>query len=286
MNTVFRKLVLLFSLLTLFGAIKGQNVIYTEADSLIYDGYIKKFSQDKNKPFSELIIATARYFLGKPYVASTLEVAEKEALVVNLRELDCTTFVENCIALSGIIKSGDLSFKDFCNMLTYIRYREGRVEGYPSRLHYTSDWVYDNEKKGILKNISGETGGQDVRKTINFMSSHPQSYRHLKDKPENVEKMKEIENEINARDAYIIIPVSAIPSASKGIRNGDIIAFATSVAGLDYSHVGIACWENGKLHFIHASSTMKKVVAEKKTLLNYCRDSKGCTGISVFRVND
>jgi hypothetical protein len=219
-------------------------------------------------------------------VASTLEVSDNETLVVNLRELDCTTFVENCIVLSGAIKSGRLSFDDYCALLTYIRYRAGEIDGYASRLHYISDWAYENEEKGILKNISGEAGGKVILKIINFMSTHPQSYKHLKDNKENIAKIKEIEDSINSRKAYIVIPASAIPASSKDIQNGDIIAFAASTGGLDYSHVGIAYWENEQLHFIHASGKMKKVVIEQKTLFGYYKDSESCTGISIFRIND
>jgi hypothetical protein len=266
--------------------IKGQNAVYNKSDSLIYEDYIKTFSKDEKKPFSDVIINTAKYLLEKPYVASTLEVSDNEALVVNLRELDCATFVENCIALSGIIKSGSQSFDDYCDLLTYIRYRDGEVDGYASRLHYTSDWAYENEKKGILKNISGETGGQVILKTINFMSTHPQSYKHLRDNKVNIAGIKKTEDSINGRKAYTVIPTSAIPVSSKDIQNGDIVAFATSAGGLDYSHAGIAYWENEQLHFIHASSKMKKVVIEQKTLFEYCKDSGSCTGISIFRINN
>ncbi|GAB6008681.1 N-acetylmuramoyl-L-alanine amidase-like domain-containing protein [Dysgonomonas reticulitermitis] len=287
MNTIRRNSVFFFLFFVLFSnAIKGQNVIYNTSDSLIYEDYIKTFSKDEKKPFSELIINTAKYFLEKPYVASTLEVSDNETLIVNLRELDCTTFMENCVALSGIIKFGRSSLDDYSALLTYIRYRAGEIDGYTSRLHYTSDWAYENEEKGILKNISGEISGQVILKTINFMSTHPQSYKHLKDNKENISKIKKIEDSINSRKAYIVIPVSAIPVSSKEIQNGDIVAFATSADGLDYSHVGIAYWENEQLHFIHASSKMKKVVIEQKTLFEYCNDSKGCTGISIFRINN
>lgn len=287
MNTIFRNTVFLFILLALLSnTAKGQNVIYNKSDSLIYEDYTKTFAKDGNEPFGELIINTAKYFLDKPYVASTLEASESETLIVNLRELDCSTFVENCITLSGIIKSGRLSFSDYCTLLTYVRYRDEKVDGYTSRLHYTSDWAYQNEKKGILKNISGEIGGQKVQKTINFMSTHPQSYKHLNGNEENTAKIKQIEDSINSRKAYTVIPTSAISANSKDIKNGDIVAFATSVDGMDYSHVGIAYWVNKQLHFIHASSRMKKVVIEQKTLLDYCKDSKSCTGISIFRIND
>ncbi|MFT4224538.1 N-acetylmuramoyl-L-alanine amidase-like domain-containing protein [Dysgonomonas sp.] len=283
---ILRNTIFLFIIFTLSNTIKGQDIIYSKPDSLIYEDYIKNFSKDKEKPFSELIINTAKFFLNKPYVASTLEVSENETLIVNLRELDCTTFVENCIVLSGIIKFGRQSFNDYCSLLTYIRYRAGEIDGYTSRLHYTSDWAYENEKKEVLKNISGEIGGQVIAKNINFMSTHPQSYKHLKDNKENLAQIKKIEDSINSRKAYIVIPISAIPANSKDIQNGDIIAFATSADGLDYSHVSIAYWENEQLHFIHASSRMKKVVIEQKTLLDYCKSSKNCTGISIFRINN
>jgi hypothetical protein len=157
---------------------------------------------------------------------------------------------------------------------------------YTSRLHYTSDWIYENEKKGHLKNISGDIGGKKVYHPVGFMSEHAQSYKHLKNSPENVQKMKEIEFLINKRDNFVIIPVDSISANAKNIKNGDIVAFATSIPGLDYSHIAIAYWKGGGLHFIHASSLQEKVVIEEKTLAAYCKDSKNCSGISILRLNN
>jgi len=260
-------------------------VVYNYTDSLIFEKYISQFTEQKDKPFDEILINTAKYFLGKPYVASTLERTENEAFIVNLRELDCTTFVENCIALAQTIQSGDYSFDNYCNILTGMRYRNGIVDGYTSRLHYTSDWIYENEKKGLLKNISENIGGKKVFHPVSFMSGHPQSYKHLKDNPENIKKIKEIEALINKRDNYRIIPINVLPENTKNIRSGDIVIFATSISGLDYSHIGIAYWQNGELHFIHASSLQKQVVIEKKTLVEYCQGSKNCAGVSILRIN-
>lgn len=278
-----RLLVLLF-ILASFSSVKGQ--YYTKSDSLIYEAYIKEFDEYKDKPFDELIINTAKYFLSKPYVASTLEILDKEDLVINLREFDCTTFVENCIALLGVIKSKSPSFENYLLLLKLLRYRDSKIDGYTSRLHYTTDWIFENENNGMFKNINSEIGGQKILKVLDFMSTHPQSYKHLKDNPDNIQKTKEIESSINDRNTYEIIPVTAIPAAIEKIHNGDIIAFATSIKGLDYSHMGIAYWNNGKLHFIHASSKAKQVIVESKTLLDYCKDSKNCSGISVLRIND
>ena len=278
--------ILTFLLLAVIYTVEAKNTLYSKSDSLIYEAYVKQFTEQQNKSFDELIINTAKYFLGKPYVASTLEVLDDEKLVINLREFDCTTFVENCIALSLTIKSGDPTFENYCQQLMTIRYREGKTDSYTSRLHYTSDWIYENEKHGIIKNISSTMGGEQIEKEINFMTMHPQSYKHLINNQTNLEELKRIEDKINSRKEYVVIAKTAITNFRKSIRNGDIIAFATSIEGLDYSHIGIAYWESGDLHFIHASSKQKKTVIEEKALSEYCTASKSCTGISVFRVTE
>lgn len=279
----------LFTLILLFCSLssmaQGVDIVYSRQDSVIYEKYIKEFKAEKDKPLDELIANTARFFLGKPYVASTLEVSDKEQLIINLREFDCTTLVENSIALAKTIKSGDTSFGNYCRILRQIRYRNGEISGYLSRLHYTTDWIFENEKQNVFENMGLKLGGKKVMQPVDFMSTHPNLYKHLKNNPTNVREMASIEKDINKRDSYRIIPLAAIAPNEKGIENGDIITFATSMAGLDYSHMGIAYWQNGILHFIHASSRAKQVVIETKTLLNYCKDSRNCTGISVLRIN-
>lgn len=266
---------------------KGENgVIYQKEDSLIFVRCIEQFKSQKDLPFNQLLVKTAKFFLGKPYVASTLEASGDETLIINLRELDCTTFVENCIALTRVIKSGDSSFENYCSCLINMRYRGGEIKGYTSRLHYTSDWIYENERNNLLRNISTDIGGKIINHPLSFMSGHPQSYKHLKDNEANVSKMKEIERTVNNRDNYRIIPVESISKNKEKIESGDIVVFATSLQGLDYSHIGIAYWQNGELHFIHASSKQKQVVIEKKTLVEYCVDSKSCLGISILRINN
>ena len=283
------KIVICASTLLLFSfSVKGQDIkaVYTEQDSLVYEAYIEVFDGQKLKPFDELIINTAKYFIGKPYVGSTLEIADDQGPVINFREFDCVTLVETSIALSGTIKSESHDFENYCIILSYIRYRNGKPKGYTSRSHYTSDWIFENQNKDILKDVTLEIGGENIAKQINFMSQKSHLYKSLKDNPENLEEIKKLEKAINDRNSYNILPVSSIAVNQKDIKNGDIIAFATAINGLDYSHMGIAYWQNDKLHFIHASSRMKKVVIETKTLLEYCKTSKNCTGISILRINE
>src|SRR5512145_3438028 len=112
----------------------------------------------------DLIIEIGRFFLGAPYQAGTLERAGREKLVVHLADFDCTTFVETVLALARTTAAGKLSVPEFRKNLKFIRYRQGRLNGYASRLHYFTDWLADNEKKKVLKNVSRLLAGKPHRK--------------------------------------------------------------------------------------------------------------------------
>lgn len=277
-------LILLFSVISTNTA--KASIYYSKTDSLIYESYIQEFSSMQHSDISDLIASTALFFIDRPYVASTLDENSTEVLTINLHEFDCTTFVENCIALSKVIKSGDFSFSNYCNVLTSMRYRNGKIDGYTSRLHYTSDWIYQNERNELLKNISLNLNGNQIEKEINFMSNHSKLYRHLNNNQENLDRIKTVENEISQRNNYKIIPLQNIKTISNNIIDGEIIIFATNIGGLDYSHIGIAYHKDNKLRFIHASSIAKKVIIETKSLIDYCNNSKQCSGITVLRVTN
>lgn len=281
---ILNRLLIVFCFLTFCSISKGE-VVYTKADSLIFETYITQFSPQKEQPIASLFANTAKYFLGKPYISSTLEGGGKERLVVNLREFDCVTFVESCLALSLTLKSETPSFALFCTQLKSIRYRNGDIEGYPSRLHYMSDWIYENGENGLIDDITKDCGGRLILKDINFMTTNSHLYHNLKDNKINVGKLKKIEEDISSRNNYIVLPSFSIEKESAKIKNGDIVLFATKINGLDYSHLGIAYWQKGKLHFIHASSKSKKIIIEDKTLEGYCKSSKTCSGISILKVN-
>ncbi|MDL2257367.1 DUF1460 domain-containing protein [Bacteroidales bacterium OttesenSCG-928-I14] len=221
-------------------------------------------------------------YLGTPYVAGTLEVNEEESLVVNLDEVDCTTLVEYCLARFLSIHS----FNDFNKELELLRYREGQISGYSSRLHYICEWIKDNEKKGLLKDISREIGGQAYLPEVNFMSSHPDSYPALTNNSKEIERIREIETNINKRTDYYFIPKKEISEKAQLIKDGDIIAFTTSIKGLDVQHIGIAYWQDKKLTFIHASSKAKKVIINPESLAEYANTQKTITGIMVARAED
>lgn len=272
MNKYWLCLLFFFSL-SVRAQISGTGTCsYSDEDLAIFNKYLAAMEEKKSMPEGELMVETARFFLGTPYVASTLE-QEPERLVINFREMDCMTFVENVLALTRTVQDTDPSFEAFCRNLQQLRYRNGEITDYTDRLHYTSDWIYENERKGIVKDITKEIGGEPFPVDLYFMSTHPDSYRQLKANPGFVEKIAAKEKEINER-SYYFLPETVINEHAAGIRNGDVVCFATTVKGLDISHVGVICNVDGSLTFVHASTSKKEVIVNPEPLQEYVEGIK------------
>ena len=255
----------------------------TDTDRVYFNDYIAYIEPFKSYEMPELIIKTAYFFLNKPYVASTLEF-EPEGLVVNLRELDCTTFVETVLALSRAVKLSDNpTFEDFCGQLRNIRYRRGTVGDYTSRIHYFSDWIYENETRGHVKDVTKEIGGESYKLKLNYMSTHPDSYRQLKSHPEYIEIVRKNEMDISERNVYSNIPVTRIISCGEKMKDGDVVCFVTGIEGLDITHVGFIHINKGQLTFIHASSSAKKVIINPQDLSGYLERNKSNIGVMIVR---
>lgn len=232
-------------------------------------------------PLGEAMARLGATFVGTPYAPGTLEVPGPERLVINLRELDCVTFVENVLAIARLVRAGKTDFEAYRAELTRIRYRDGVIDGYPSRLHYFSDWIADNERKGLVRDVTRELGGERVVERIDFMSTHPESYRQLSD-PGNLEAIRRIEAELSARERYVI-PQERIAEVEAGIRNGDIIAMTSTLDGLDVAHTGIALWVDGRLHLLHAPLAGGNVEISAVPLAERIRGIRTQDGIMVAR---
>jgi len=233
-------------------------------------------------PIGECMGKIALLFLDKEYVAGTLEGEGPEICRIDLTGLDCVTFFENVLCISRILKKEKTAFDDFKVELTFTRYREGILTDYTSRLHYTSDWIYDNEKKEVVRNITKEIGGEEFPFKVSFMSKNPNYYRVLKEFPEFIKTIASLEKEINKRQHWYI-PKNKLREAQKYIQTGDIIALATDKEGLDYGHTGLAYQdERGKIRFLHASLTKKKVLLDTE-LYEYAQSIETHIGITVAR---
>ncbi len=234
------------------------------------------------RSFSEIMVAVAKEFLGIPYVAHTLESDGPEQLIVNLRALDCTTFAENVLASSLCIARQEYDFRAFARQLQQIRYRGGVIDQYPSRLHYFTDWLIDNQKKGLVKIVSNQLGDADFNGEVNFMSTHSDKYKALTLHPEWVDVMEEVEKQISAFPLKYVTG-NHIDEVASQIEDGDLIGFCSTVSDLDVSHVAIAVHLEDGLHFIHASSRGKEVELSSVLLSEYVNSSRGIYGILLGR---
>jgi hypothetical protein len=233
-------------------------------------------------PIGQCVGKIAALFIGTDYVGGTIEGEGPEICRVDLTGLDCVTLYENALCLARILKKGKTSFDDFKQELTFTRYRKGILIDYPSRLHYTSDWIHDNEEKNVVENITRELGGEDFPVRVSFMSENPGYYQSLRENPEFIKIIASIEQEINKRKHWFI-PREKIKKAQKHLQTGDIIAVATNKKGLDYSHTGMILQDKkGRIRFLHASSAKDKVLLDTE-LYKYIKSVKTHIGITVAR---
>jgi hypothetical protein len=281
MGSIVKNILLIFFVFTLL--ISAQS--FSPKDVKICEAKFKLADEKKlsKEPFGDIIAQVGKSFIGTKYEAHSLDRDTNEALVVNLSYLDCTTYIEYVLAISRCIKEGKNTFDDFKNELTKIRYRDGKINGFLSRLNYFSDWIYDNEKKGIIKNISEEINGVPIKFDIDFMSSHPDLYYQLKKNPDIVSRIMNQEEEISKRK-YFYVPKNKISEVERKIQNGDLIAFTSDIKGLDINHTGIAVkMKDGRIHLMHAPDVGQKVQITREPLTEYISKIKKDSGIIVLK---
>lgn len=259
-------------------------IAQTAADSLLFERFLQFAALEKleRKTAGERVSAIGKFFLETPYTPNTLEAPGPERLQVNLRELDCTTLVENALALSRLLVSPKKDFETYRQLLIRIRYRNGNLDGYPSRLHYASDWITDNVQKGFVAFVNMGSETERLSPKVNYMSTHPTAYSALVADSLLIPFIVAQEVGVNQL-SFSYLPKSKVTPQAPCIQHGDIIAITTSLSGLDFSHLGIAVRQKGKLHLLHASSTGKKVLLSEKPLSDYLAGIKKHTGIVVVR---
>ena len=256
----------------------------TNPDSLLFTEKIKELRQI-NTSTPQMATQVALSFVGTPYVGKTLEINNNETLVVNLRELDCSTFLETVLSIVLTKKSGEESFQKYKEILTTLRYRNGAICGYESRLHYFSDWIHDNEQKGFVKDITRELGGIEIQKKINFMSTHSSAYKQLKNDSLMINKIIETENALSSRKLFYI-PKDSVAAIEPQLSEGMIVGITSAVDGLDIAHVGFLVRKDGQIRLLHASSDEGKIVVSTKSLSEYLSGNKKQTGIVVIKLNN
>lgn len=263
----------------------------TERDWEIFRATVSKAWQEgvETLPMGEAVVWFGLEFVGSPYGPGTLEVAGEEDVVVNFEEFDCVTLVENAVSLARFVKSNRPEVLEtegrfqqaYIRTLRELRYRAGRVDGYPSRLHYFSDWIRDNEGKGLVLEVTQDLGGEEDRATIDFMTTHIESYRQLANR-NNVTAIQRTEADLSSLVRYKI-PEDDLQEWTSEIHNGDVIAATSTVDGLDVAHTGIAYWQGSELHLLHAPLVGEVVEVSARPLADRILRIQGQDGIRVVR---
>jgi|TARA_B100001750_G_scaffold223934_1_gene214600 hypothetical protein len=243
-------------------------------------------------PVGAAMAEIGRSFVGTAYVPRTLEVEGPERVVVNFRGLDCVTFVENVFALSRFVRSGaGRSLTDrpaaeahYQKLLEEIRYRDGQLDGYQSRLHYFSDWIANNASRMLIRDLGADLEGIHNLDRIDFMTTHVDSYSQLANF-ENLEALRETEERLSAA-GRLFVPEARIPAVADHLEDGDIIAATSVVEGLDVAHTGLALWVEGTLRLMHAPLVGDSVQISEVTLAERIQRIEGQDGIIVARPLD
>ena len=277
-----KRLIIYIIGIMLVQGMKAQTT-YQQADSLKICQLLRQANRETS------VLWLARQFLGVPYVAHTLEVNDDERLVINTRQLDCTTLVETVAALKLCTQAGKQSFADYLNALRQLRYRQGRMAGYPSRLHYFTDWIRDKVAMQLVTDIQQPNPPFSAVQTVNvdYMSTHTSAYKALKASAALVPEIRAAEQSLTGMKVRYIPKRSLRNSAllRKVIKDGDILAITCNKKGLDIAHLGFAVWRSNGLHLLNASMIHKKVIEEPMTLYQYMQKHKTHTGIRVVRIN-
>lgn len=240
-------------------------------------------------PIGDRTTTVGRALLGTPYKSYTLEIDNRiEAPSVNFNGLDCWTFFEAALGFARMLDDPAENWTPE-RLLHYIeldRYRGGRCTGeYLSRLHYLEDWLADNDRRGLVDDLTRSLGGQSVPHAAREMTVGWKHYRYLASNRSLLRPLRQMEERVSSRALYQI-PKSRVASIEPKLRNGDIIGIVSRDGRLfGTSHVGLALRSaDGVLHFMHASSPQNygKVVIDSE-LSKYLYRYGSHTGILVAR---
>jgi len=202
------------------------------------------------------------HFLDTPYNSSTLtgDMNTPEVFTINLKELDCLTFIEyiEAMRISG-------SFAEFKDNLRKVRYESGRVD-YRARNHFFTDWKDANQ--GLIHDITASIGGGKSVTTSKNLNKKIDETFYL---PGILPKIRKI----------TFLPAEYADNIFKEqLMTGDYAGIYSEKAGLDVSHVGIIIKKDNSVYLRHASSSKNIMKVIDEDLSSYIKSK---SGIIIFR---
>ncbi len=245
----------------------------------------------RSLPLGPRAIRVGELAIGTPYVPNTLEAyikaggdpTQNEPMTLSLTQFDCVTLVESCLAVARASDDGRKpTWPRFSNEVERMRYRGGKRAGYASRLHYFSEWISDGARRGLIRDIGAELGGVNDTRPLRFMTEHRGSYPAMAD--ERVfREIGRMETRLDSTPRYVVA-TDKIESIAHRIQTGDVLAFATSIPGLDVTHAAFAYrGTDGVLRVLHAPLSGGAVEITRATLPEYVARIRRSTGILIAR---
>lgn len=245
------------------------------------------YASDPSAPLGRLVARAGELALGTPYAFKRLDgylkdaEHEAEPLTLSLTHFEAVTLIESCVALARCARLGTDTWEAFGREVERLRYRGGRRGGYPSRLHYFSEWISDNASRGNVRDLGQELGGVQDDRPLHFMTAHRSSYPALQSDV-MFQTIKEYEERLDKTPRWMV-PQQKVSEVSDQIDPGDILAFASGRKGLDVSHCGIAYRDDsGTLRVLQAFFSANRVEVTAEALPEYVA-SRRSTGIFVAR---
>ncbi len=246
----------------------------------------------RSLPIGDRTVRVARELTGAPYVNYSLEVDNHiESPVANLNAMDCWTFYENALAISRMLasKPGPYRPQDMLQMIEIERYRNGVCTGnYLSRMHHLEEVFYDNQRRGLARNITPQIlGAVRIQREIHEMTVQWRNYRYLKNNPSLIAPMGKIEARVSKLPVYHI-PKNKARAAEAYLQNGDICAITTQDHDAYTSHVGLIIKINGRAYFTHATSERDKgrMTIIDRPITDYLNAKSKHAGMIICRPRD
>jgi hypothetical protein len=275
----------------------------TTADSKRFASLRFQFKQQKqqNLEVGDRIQVIAEQFLGEQYQANLLEQSSTEQPFISLHQFDCVLFLETILALTTVLSKNSDNTEPLLSSMPSIsqseselftaiqryRYRDGKIDGYCSRLHYFSDWILDNQRRGNVDQIVQDPRSTILMRPLNFMSNNWQKYPPLVKNPALRDCIAQSETKISNQlktSALRYIPTQELRSQQSKLRSGDLVGIVTNMNGLDVIHSGFLYRkQHSKLQtgLIHAS--IRSGIKISPDLERYVRGVEGAIGIVVAR---
>jgi hypothetical protein len=276
------RLASLFTILMVAGCSPGA----TSQDDTDTDAVIARWLEEGAAIFGEvneltvLIEFYGQKQFGITYVGGLLDAPPVETLVVTLEGSDCVIYVETSFALAMTTLQGSTDPGQFRENLKLLRYRDGRIQGYHSRLHYFSDWMKTNQEKGLIEILHQDADLPAVNR-VGFMTANRESYPRLVESDSLFRLIAVREKELQEYQLHYI-PQDRIREFEKNWQTGDLLGFVSTIEGLDIAHTALIHRDGDRVGFYHAS-TVGEVLPDPKTVFEYTRDRRNVRGVVVAR---